>query len=1442
MSHAAAIERTGEAVRQSLPQQLRDWRGRHHGETVVVCGCGRSLGELPEPQRWTTIGVNDVGRLFDPTYLVVLNPKHQFSGDRFRYVVESGARALFTQLDLRAAGVAHPSVVRFRLGRRAGTDLTAADALPYTRNSPYVAVCLAAFMGARRIGLIGVDFTEHHFFAATGAHALTRELAAIDREYGALAAALARDGVELINLSGASRLTSLRKQRPDAFLSHAPSASASDRPIAPAGAASLSIVSYATTPVAGVPPILARCISARTPHRARCVWASNTYGNGVTFGGDVEWTRDSHAADAALAAADVVIVHNGKVDPRHARLIAGKPVVTMAHNYLWNVDARFVSGGFPGVVVGQYQATLPEFAGWQAVPNPVPLWEEPFRPGDKGDVPSICYTPSGRHERYPEGHRLYWHGKGYDTTMRVLDRLAAQHGVQLEVIRDRQLSHAEVLAMKRRAHIVIDECVTGSYHRNTLEGLAAGCVVVNGLGLLPGVTEVFKRCALDAERLPCVASGLDDLHDTLARLLERGTAWLEAEGCANRAWMERQWDFSAQWARYWWPAIAAAIAHARPRAAAAPTTTSSRRKPVMRAVRQRVSNPRHTISVVVPHGGGDRLHHLATILASLRQRDAVMEIVVSEMGDAPVAREIVDRWADKYVFTRSADAFDRARMLNVGSGVAEGDLVLWHDNDLLMDNIVITRAARELHDRRLDYLIPYTSVRYLSEWESLEVMSGSRAVWECRPVSELFSSRRFPACSGGAGLVRREFLLRYGGLVEGFRGWGGEDNAWNRKVALLGRTAATARPDQHIYHLFHPSSAGYPGCAAGAGNPHYAQNVALLRRIAAIRDSREFLRQFPSPPHRPRPWDAARRIMLLAGEGHDHDRATAVAQALRGGYGASVEPAPLLANDGWHDRAAMADALVVVGAAALDDRARDLETQVGRPVPTLRVAAMPPDPMAAATALVGPLSLMLGGAPPAEVWPARAAVRPRDPAAASTEPEPARETSAAPAARAPLPVWTYWEGPCPAWIERCRATITAHGGDVRHLDPATFAALRDRDRDIDLSALSPAHRADFIRAFLLARFGGLWLDSDCIVMQPLGGVLDVVREHEFVAHRERSGHVSNGFVGARPGSALARAFYESLCRILRARRPLGWTSLGSEPLTQLLNDQAGAWHELRCEQVQPICWSRPEAFLARGQNSVHDGQLDRGAVCYMMSNTEISKRPGAAQGLTEADSFFAYLVDTSLATSAEPTDEQIFSGFVAAYRRYGDESLSGPGSSLAQTTAIRERLPLLLEHLGVRSLLDAPCGDFNWLRQVRLGVDTYAGVDMLTEIVAENQRRHTTPSRTFRPADLRTDDLPRMDAILCRDCLVHLSFAAAMAVLRNFKRSGARYLLTTTFPSRRANADTARCEWRPLNLELPPFNFPSPLRIVNEQCTEAGGAYRDKAIGVWRLADLLSEE
>lgn len=196
------------------PRVFSSYHDDHRGETVLVCGCGSSLPAIVAPERFTTIGVNDVGRIFDPDYLVVINPRSQFSGDRFRYVEESRAQAIFTQLDL---GIAHRNVVRFQLGRRGGTEVNDGDSLPYTRNSPYVALCLALYMGARRIGLIGVDFTDHHFFAPTGRHPLAREINQINREYQALAECCSRLGVEVFNLGAESRITAFPKISPEEF-------------------------------------------------------------------------------------------------------------------------------------------------------------------------------------------------------------------------------------------------------------------------------------------------------------------------------------------------------------------------------------------------------------------------------------------------------------------------------------------------------------------------------------------------------------------------------------------------------------------------------------------------------------------------------------------------------------------------------------------------------------------------------------------------------------------------------------------------------------------------------------------------------------------------------------------------------------------------------------------------------------------------------------------------------------------------------------------------------------------------------------------------------------------------------------------------------------------------------------------------------------------------
>jgi methyltransferase family protein len=185
------------------------------------------------------------------------------------------------------------------------------------------------------------------------------------------------------------------------------------------------------------------------------------------------------------------------------------------------------------------------------------------------------------------------------------------------------------------------------------------------------------------------------------------------------------------------------------------------------------------------------------------------------------------------------------------------------------------------------------------------------------------------------------------------------------------------------------------------------------------------------------------------------------------------------------------------------------------------------------------------------------------------------------------------------------------------------------------------------------------------------------------------------------------------------------------------------------------------------------------------------------------------------------------------------ETLSGPGSTQARGRDFLDDLLQLLDQHHVRSILDAPCGDCNWMSEVLCRRDLgYTGVDIVDDLITTVAQRHAAPDRRFVCLDMTRDPLPAADLVLCRDGLVHLSYADARAALRNFQSSGSRYLLATTFVGRAGNRDVPTGGWRVLNLEKPPFSFPPPLVDIDERCVHSGGMYRDKRLALWQLATL----
>ena len=206
-----------------------------------------------------------------------------------------------------------------------------------------------------------------------------------------------------------------------------------------------------------------------------------------------------------------------------------------------------------------------------------------------------------------------------------------------------------------------------------------------------------------------------------------------------------------------------------------------------------------------------------------------------------------------------------------------------------------------------------------------------------------------------------------------------------------------------------------------------------------------------------------------------------------------------------------------------------------------------------------------------------------------------------------------------------------------------------------------------------------------------------------------------------------------------------------------------------------------------------------------------------------------------------PADlERCFTRIHEENRWRSSESRSGKGSTLERTRNVREALPGLVARLGVRTLLDVPCGDFHWMKEVvdELGLEGYVGADIVPALVAANRERFGSEARSFLHRDMTRDELPRADLVLCRDGLIHLSFADAARAVDRLRASGSTWLLTTTFAALEANEDKPSGRSRLLNLEKPPFGWPAPVELVPEDPATPRRAALAKGLGLWKLSDL----
>lgn len=183
----------------------------------------------------------------------------------------------------------------------------------------------------------------------------------------------------------------------------------------------------------------------------------------------------------------------------------------------------------------------------------------------------------------------------------------------------------------------------------------------------------------------------------------------------------------------------------------------------------------------------------------------------------------------------------------------------------------------------------------------------------------------------------------------------------------------------------------------------------------------------------------------------------------------------------------------------------------------------------------------------------------------------------------------------------------------------------------------------------------------------------------------------------------------------------------------------------------------------------------------------------------------------------------------------------GPGSEgiKVKEAGTIDFINTIIKKYNIKSINDSPCGLFeNWMYMIDLEGIYYVGYDINDLAIKRNKEQY--PDKYFVEFDIVNEILPTADLIICRDCLFHLSNDFVIKSLKNFYDSGSKYLLATEHRYIKNNVDLTPSElineagYRPLNIEIPPYNMGMPIEIHNEElwASREGG---NRQMSLWKI-------
>lgn len=178
-------------------------------------------------------------------------------------------------------------------------------------------------------------------------------------------------------------------------------------------------------------------------------------------------------------------------------------------------------------------------------------------------------------------------------------------------------------------------------------------------------------------------------------------------------------------------------------------------------------------------------------------------------------------------------------------------------------------------------------------------------------------------------------------------------------------------------------------------------------------------------------------------------------------------------------------------------------------------------------------------------------------------------------------VYLYWIGKEYKLISILRNLMYLHStnGIGYNIQLVTEKNISDYIKDIPdyFNKLCPAHQADFVRINVICDYGGIWLDSDTLVLNSLDSLFDYIESKDGFFIKQNNDILWNGIFGSRANTPLMIEWKKQARNTLDNKmNKISWAEIGNHMLENLYNTKSDLYDNYNIfnglDNLYPVNW------------------------------------------------------------------------------------------------------------------------------------------------------------------------------------------------------------------------------------------------------------------------------